>query len=59
MFLNDQKVCIRPTFNRSFYVNEKPVENTTLLAVGSSNAGGQAVVGFFSSFEKDLVFSSP
>lgn len=60
MALNDQKICIRPTFNRSFYISEKTIENTTVAAVGSFFGGGGALtVGYFNKAERDFVFTNP
>lgn len=62
MALNDQKTCIRPTFNRSFFISEKTIENTTVVAVGrqfqGANQGG-LVVGYFNKAERDFVFTNP
>ena len=61
MALNDQKVCIRPTFNRSFYISNKTIENTTIVAAGSNiqGGGGAFSVGYFNKAERDFVFSNP
>lgn len=60
MTLNDDKICIRPTFSRAFYVNESTVKSTSLLAVGSSNgSAGQLVLGSYQDTNKDITFQEP
>lgn len=60
MTLNDEKLCIRPTFSRAFYVNESSIKSTTVMAVGQSpNGGGQFVLGSYSENEKDIAFQDP
>lgn len=61
MNLNDDKICIRPTFSRAYYIDERnALSNTTLIAVGASNQGaGQYALGYYSTTDKDILFTEP
>jgi hypothetical protein len=56
MNMNDQKICIRPTFSRSMFVNDNPSQKSFIIFGLENNS---VTYGAFSNETKNIEFDQP